>query len=374
MASDLLDVHVVLDVQTPAVPLNLGNMAIFVVSPADPGTGNGSGDGGETETASVDTSNVLEDVILSSYEEISDIGIDLGVEADAIAKGFFAQTGHGKKLYIYGVANSLDASETTKKFDLVSGDDWEFASIIPGIDNDITALSNGIEAIGRKFLVLSGTGFEGEASETIAKLKALGEAPFIDNTRTLMIIGTDKDAQYNIGALVGAIGNKTPGSVTWKFKGLQGSTPLIVSGAVVKQAVDSHVNLYVNKAGKDQTSEGLTLSGDYIDALHADDWIRAELETEVQKLLQDNDKITFDATGIGQIEAVVTTVLRTATENGIILVDSETGMGKFTVTALSRDQMSAADVASRKYNGLSFEYTRAGAIHDVTIHGTIDNI
>lgn len=351
MANDLLDVHVVLDVQTPAISANLGNMAIFIVN-----------------------TNSLEDVVLSSYEEISDLGIDLGKDANAIAKGFFAQTGHGKKLYIYGVANSLDASEITKKFDLVCGDDWEFASIIPGIDNDITALSNGIEAIGRKFLVLSGTGIEGAATDTIAKLNALADAPFIDNTRTLMIIGTDNDAQYNIGALVGAIGNKTPGSVTWKFKGLKGSKPLNVSGSIVKKAVDTHVNLYVNKAGKDQTSEGLTLSGDYIDALHSDDWIRAELETQIQKLLQDNDKITFDATGIGQIEAIVTMVLRNATENGIILIDSETGMGKFTVTTLSRDQMAAADVASRKYNGLSFEYQRAGAIHDVTIHGTIDNI
>lgn len=368
MASDLLDVHVVLDVQTPTVPLNLGNMAIFVVGPADAGIETGGG-----STAS-EGATVLDDVVLTSYEEIGDLGIDLGTEADDIAKGFFAQNGHGKKLFIYGVPNSLDASETTKKFDLVCGDDWEFASIIPGIDNDITALSNGIEALGRKFLVLSGSGFEGDSAETIAKLKTLKDAPFIENTRTLMIIGTDKDAKYNIGALVGAIGNKTPGSVTWKFKGLQGSTPLNVSGAVVKQSDDTHVNLYVTKAGKAQTSEGLTLSGDYIDALHADDWIRAELETEIQKLLQDNDKITFDATGIGQIEAVVTTVLRTATENGIILIDSETGMGKFTVTALSRDQMADADVASRKYNGLSFEYTRAGAIHDVTIHGTIDNI
>lgn len=363
MANDLLDVHVVLDVQTPTIPVNLGNMAIFVVAPTNSSKG-----------TPLDSSDVVEDLVLSSYEEIGDLGINLGKDADAIAKGFFTQTGHGDKLYIYGVANSLDASETTKKFDLVCGDDWEFASIIPGIDNDITALSNGIEAIGRKFLVLSGTGFEGAVADTIAKLDALADAPFIDNTRTLMIIGTDEDAQYNIGALVGAIGNKTPGSVTWKFKGLQGSKPLNVSGSIVKKAVDTHVNLYVTKAGKAQTSEGLTLSGDYIDALHADDWIRAELETQIQKLLQDNDKITFDANGIGQIEAVVTTVLRTATENGIILIDSETGMGKFTVTALSRDQMAAADVASRKYNGLSFEYSRAGAIHDVTIHGTIDNI
>ena len=31
MANDLLDVHVILDVASPAQPVNLGNLAIFIV-------------------------------------------------------------------------------------------------------------------------------------------------------------------------------------------------------------------------------------------------------------------------------------------------------------------------------------------------------
>ncbi len=354
MANDLLDVHVVLDVASPALPVNLGNLAVFIVQ-----TG---------------TNDVITDVEVSSFQEISDRGLSLGAEATAIAKGFFAQDGHGESLFIYGVPNSIDGSETTKKLEMVLSDGWEFGAIVPATQNDIVAMSNAVEEYGRKFLVVSGTGFDKDVASAITALESVATAPFYGNNRTFMIGGTDEQQYYNIGAVVGAVGNKTPGSTTWKFRSMNGSDALKVNGSVVSVATKNDVNLYVMKAGKAQTSEGLTLSGDYIDALLADDWIRAELESQIQDLLQSSDKIPYDATGIAQIEAVVTTVLRTATDNGIILMDPETNGGRFTVTAGSRDQQSAADVAARKYSDISFEYTRAGAIHDVTIHGTVGNV
>lgn len=354
MAEDLLDVHVILDVNSPALPVNLGNLAIFIVQ-----TG---------------TNEIIADTTVSTFQEITDRGLTLGAEATAIAKGFFAQSEHGEELFIYGVPNSSDGSATTAKAELVLGDGWEFAAIVPATENDIVALSNEVESYGRKFLVVSGSGFDTNPADAIKALTAVASAPFYGNSRTFMIGGTDDQQYYNIGAYVGAVGNKLPGSTTWKFKGLTGADALKATGSVVANATKNRVNLYVIKAGKAQTSEGLTLSGDYIDDLHADDWVRAQLESQIQNLLQSTDKLSYDMAGIAQIEAVVTTVLRQATDNGIILVNPETGAGQFTVTAESRDQQTPADVAARKYNGLSFTYTRAGAIHDVTIHGTIGDI
>ncbi len=354
MANDLLDVHVILDVASPAQPVNLGNLAIFIVQ-----TG---------------TNEVIADTTISTFQEITDRGLTLGAEATQIAKGFFAQEAHGQTLFVYGVPNSTDGSATTKKLETALGDGWEFGAIVPSTQNDIVAMSNAIEAYGRKFLVVSGTGFDGAPAGAITALEAVKNAPFYGNARTFMIGGVDAEQSYNIGAFVGAVGNKTPGSATWKFKSLTGSTAIKANGSVVSIATKNHVNLYVVKAGKDQTSEGLTLGGDYIDALLGDDWVRATLETNIQNLLQSVDKLSYDMTGIAQLEAAVTTVLRQATDNGIILVNPETGAGQFTVTAQTRDQQAAADISSRKYNGLSFTYTRAGAIHDVTIHGTIGDI
>ena len=70
MANDLLDVHVILDVASPAQPVNLGNLAIFIVQ-----TG---------------TNQVIADTTVSTFQEITDRGLTLGAEATQIAKGFLA--------------------------------------------------------------------------------------------------------------------------------------------------------------------------------------------------------------------------------------------------------------------------------------------
>ncbi|WP_439646763.1 hypothetical protein [Lacticaseibacillus saniviri] len=60
-----------------------------------------------------------------------------------------------------------------------------------------------------------------------------------------------------------------------------------------------------------------------------------------------------------------------ATANGVILINDKTGAGEYTVTAQSRDNTSAEDIAQRHYSGLSFSYRRSGAIHSVTVRGTV---
>ena len=125
------------------------------------------------------------------------------------------------------------------------------------------------------------------------------------------------------------------------------------------------------RSGINQTSEGTTMGEDFIDALHGDDWIKASIETSLQHLLSSTKKLSFDAAGIATIDAAVTDVLTTATTNGIVLTDPETGAGQFTIKTVSRADTPQEDIASRQYNGLSFSYKRAGAVHSVTVSGEI---
>ena len=106
--------------------------------------------------------------------------------------------------------------------------------------------------------------------------------------------------------------------------------------------------------------------------MHGDDWVKASLETELQKLLSNSKKITFDSAGIAQIDATVTAVLTTATNNGIISENPETKAGEFSVYTASRAESSDEDVAQRNYTGLKFSYTRSGAIHTVKVNGQIN--
>ncbi|MFH7308627.1 DUF3383 family protein [Weissella paramesenteroides] len=358
MVNENLDVQVILDVVNPASPINLGNLAVYVVA----------------DTAN--SENVIPDTKLHSVEDITNLGLSINASTEAIIKLFFAQDNHGETIYLYGIESSVDQSTTKEKVETTLTDGWEFATVVSPSPLDSVVLTNAIESYGRKLAVL---GMDLKLSTAkVSDIESITDAPFYGNERTIVFLANreagDTEKYKGVGALIGALGNSQPGSITWKFKKLKGITATQVNGTVVAKATEIGALMYVSKAGAAQTSEGLSTGLEYIDNLHSDDWVRAEIESSIQNLLQTTDKLPYGAQGIAQLEAAVTTVLRTATENGVILVDPETNSGKFTVTAGSREEQAASDIASRSYKGLSFDYTRAGAIHDVTVHGTIENV
>lgn len=358
MANENLDVQVILDVINPASPINLGNLAVYVVA----------------DTAN--SEEVLPDKQLHSADDIANLGLAVNAATEAMINAYFAQENHGDTVYLYGIQSSVDQSTTKDKVQGTLTDGWEFATMISTTSLDTVVLTNAIESYGRKLAVL---GMDINLSTAkVSDIASITDAPFYGNERTIVFIANREagttEKYKSVGALIGALGNSQPGSITWKFKKLKGITATQVNGTVVAKATEIGAVMYVYKAGTAQTSEGLSTGLEYIDNLHSDDWVRAEIESSIQNLLQTTDKLPYGAQGIAQLEAAVTTVLRTATENGVILVDPETNSGKFTVTAGSREEQVASDIASRSYKGLSFDYTRAGAIHDVTVHGTIANV
>ncbi|WEA53378.1 DUF3383 family protein [Weissella paramesenteroides] len=358
MANENLDVQVILDVINPASPINLGNLAVYVVA----------------DTAN--SEEVLPDTQLHSADDIANLGLAVNAATEAVINAYFAQENHGDTVYLYGIESSVDQSTTKDKVQGTLTDGWEFATMISTTSLDTVVLTNAIESYGRKLAVL---GMDINLSTAkVSDIASITDAPFYGNERTIVFIANREagttEKYKSVGALIGALGNSQPGSITWKFKKLKGITATQVNGTVVAKATEIGAVMYVYKAGTAQTSEGLSTGLEYIDNLHSDDWVRAEIESSIQNLLQTTDKLPYGAQGIAQLEAAVTTVLRTATENGVILIDPETNSGKFTVTAGSREEQAATDIASRSYKGLSFDYTRAGAIHDVTVHGTIENV
>lgn len=365
MSNTLSDITVKLNTETPSTPVNMGNLALFV-----------KGDKQNVEG-------------FNSYEDLQKVygSNDL---VKQVANGYFSQDDHGNKLFVITYTDVATAATA------YYGEGWEFATVIPGVKvvtpsentggdqnkekeavtvdttNDLAdtvALSNFIDSKKERFAIV---GLPATA-ENVAKIadtkKAFGNSP-----RTIFFVsGADQaEAEYGIGGLVGAVGNETVGAFTWKFRKIGGVKPVDLTVTQIQKLHENNAFTYVTKAGLDQTSEGKTLSGEFIDALHGDDWVKASLETELQKLLSNSKKITFDSAGIAQIDATVTAVLTTATNNGIISVNPETNAGEFAVTTASRAQSSEEDIAQRNYTGLKFSYTRSGAIHTVRVNGQIN--
>lgn len=188
-------------------------------------------------------------------------------------------------------------------------------------------------------------------------------------SRTTIIHHKDV-SNYPEAAWVGRTGSAAVGTVTWKFKTLTGITPLPISNTELATVHDAGANAYVTKAGDNVTSEGKTLSGEYIDIIHAKDYVKFNIEHGVQKLLNSAPKVRYDDTGIAQIESVVRTALQRAYNQGIIAADSD-GQPLFGTIFKARAQVDPADRATRKYNGGEFWFELAGAIHETTIRGQI---
>lgn len=173
-------------------------------------------------------------------------------------------------------------------------------------------------------------------------------------------------------ALVGACASLTVGSITWKFKELHDVSPEDLTAGQVTAITAAHCIAYANVHGRAQTTEGTVLSGEYIDEIHGEIWVKNNLEANLESLLQSNPKVPYDATGIAMIQGVVTSTLQTATDQGIVLLN-DNGKGDFTVSATSRSAQSATDLSSRRYAGCTFRYTPSGAVHTVEVNGVVDS-
>ncbi|MFJ7662023.1 DUF3383 family protein [Lysinibacillus sp. NPDC097162] len=297
----------------------------------------------------------------STYKEYLDLdGIKeaLGQESDGykIAKQIFAQGDYRpEKVAIATYSDPITAVTVLENYFY---NDWYFVMLDTGAVTDYKAISDAVESKALKMAA-----HVVDSKEDLAILKA-GK---YDRT---WVIQHNTIAELPHAALIGQVGSRPVGSLTWKFKTLKFVTPQDLTQTQLNDVHTGGAFAYVTKAGIDQTSEGTLVSGEYIDVIHGKDWVKLNIEQQVQYLLSTNPKIPYTDSGIAQIEGAVRTVLEIAGQNGIIGTD-DAGQYLYTITAKSRNEVLASDRAARKYNGLSFSFELAGAIHEAKIHGEI---
>ncbi|MBP2057895.1 hypothetical protein J2Z60_001070 [Lactobacillus colini] len=354
------DIDVLLTIVKPRPLIGLGNILILTQTPTP------SASAGENSTPNKATK--VAGLLMSKTDAESGAVYKEYANADAVEEDYEKDANVAKKAHTYfAQKNASDRvavlSYPAGKLDVALKNfwynNWTFAIFADNIFNDdVTNASNIFEVNKDHFLVLQ--------SKNVADYESI-----VGQDYTIGLVHDTKEAMD--AAFIGAIASKTVGSVTWKFAELEEITPDDLTVSERATIDTAHAISYISINGRGQTTEGWTLSGEYIDNLHGDIWIKSNIEAELQNLLQTNDKISYDATGISLVASVVTRVLQTAWEHGIILTDETTGKGDYTVTTTPRSAQSISDISKRHYAGLSFRYHRAGAIHTVTVNGTIQS-
>ncbi len=180
---------------------------------------------------------------------------------------------------------------------------------------------------------------------------------------------------YPEAALLAEFATYDPGTVTLMFK----QTPAFtaspsLSTAQRAAAFGKKVNLYETYGDSDRWRAGTMGSGQFADVRRDIDWFKATLATNIFTKLSAGAKVPYTNAGIGIVEAEVRGLLDEGIRVGMLRADPDSYDGlPYRVTVLDVGDISATDRANRLLPGtaITFEAKLAGAIHTVTISGTI---
>ncbi|AKG66648.1 DUF3383 family protein [Lactobacillus helveticus] len=353
------DVNVIMTIVRPRPVLGLGNILILnpVVSGADTSVKDGVDENDKAKGILLRKVDSKSGAVYREYRDADAVSIDYSSNQDILrkVKTYFAQKNHSDRVAILDYDTSK-VSDCLKAFWYFN---WTFAiQATSKIDSSATSLSNIFEANKDHFLVLQ--------SNEVSDFSLVNGQNYT--------IGVKHDLSEAMdAALIGAIATLTVGSVTWKFKQLEGITPETLTSNEVYGINDANAIAYEVMNSQGQTSEGKTMSGEYIDTIHGIIWVRANVQDKLESFLQENGKVPYNQNGITQLSGIVIQVLEQAYQQRIIQQNEATGKGDYSVTTSPRSAQSQVDLSNRHYGGLSFTYHAAGAIHTLTVNGEIDS-
>lgn len=381
------DVHVNMTISRPRPVVGLGNLLILhKASGSDnnqPGSGTNSGNtsggtsGGSTNTnGTTPAPNTLAEltdeqkengVIYSKTDAVSGANYREYASANAVetefdrdsdvakkAESYFSQENHSDRVAVltYPEGKLPDALYAFWY------NNWVFAIFAESGLTDAKSVTNIFEANRDHMLFVQ--------TNNLSDL-----APFKGQDFTTGL-SHDLSEAFDAG-FIGSVATLPVGSVTWKFKKVVGITPQNITSNEYDALKKANAIAYINVGGVPETSAGTTMSGEYIDNLHGDIWIKTHISTSLQELLQQNGKIPYNQTGINLISGTVSSVLAEAFTMGIVKEDDTTNKGIYSVSATPRSAQSQLDLSNRHYGGLDFTYARAGAIEDITVDGVIQS-
>ena len=316
----------------------------------------------------------------NAYKEYNTIeAVELDYEAttfvNKFAQTFFAQQGHPQMLAV------VTYQDLTTAYNMFTNKPWYIAILAneavttphPQNDANVLSLSNLIE--GSQYRMMFVQDSYGATDKITDANSLLGK--IAGNTRTVLFVkkanGTETSAELLAATLVGLYGAKTIGSLNWHDLTAPTLTADDWDATSLVFIEQTGTVAFVNKSNNvAQTTSGKTVGGLYIDQVMGIDWVAQNIQSQLQDVLTNNDKVPFSTGGIALLQSVVENVLSKAYTNGIIDVDDASGNPLFSVTALDRADLDATDIANRTYKGLSYEYTPAGAIDTVNVYGEIE--
>ena len=200
---------------------------------------------------------------------------------------------------------------------------------------------------------------DGSADGNVAQ--RLAEAGYY---RTALIYSTD-DGYANAGQ--SAILSRDPGSYTANYKELAVIKAETITAQERANLIEQNCQVQRTVAGLKRTVDsGMVASGEWLDNIHSIDWLTARISENIFAILATQPKLPFTNAGGA--------VLGTELERNLVVASSAPFNfinPDFTIFVPNVDNISAVDKANRKFEGITFTANIQGAIHALTIRGTL---
>ncbi len=186
------------------------------------------------------------------------------------------------------------------------------------------------------------------------------------HARTFGLFSYKRTLSYAAAGWMGNMFPFDPGSSTWKFKTIQGLAVDAMSSGKISAVLAKNASVYTSVAGVSITQDGKTASGDWIDTTQFIDWQTIDIKIRVFTILVNNRKIPFTDLGVDQVKAEILSSLAAGVKAGGLAASPAPD-----VQAPLVKDVSTSDKAARNLPNVTFTARLAGAIHSVSINGTL---
>lgn len=246
---------------------------------------------------------------------------------------------------------------------------WILASTAP---EDILAAAKWTEAH-RKLLGIQSADTEiidaGNTSDIFTQLQTL------NYFRTYGFYHANAETENLAAAIMARCFSINPGGETWALKPLAGISTDGLTETQYNTIVKKGGNTFERFRNRAVTQNGKVFGDEWIDVIRFRDWLAEEITVNVFNCLVNNDKVPYTDAGIALIENQIIAALKLGQARGGIAPDEYDEDGNrnqgWTVTVPRAASISANQKASRKLDDVKFTARLAGAIHQITIRGSL---
>jgi hypothetical protein len=241
--------------------------------------------------------------------------------------------------------------------------DWYALVITSRLKQDVLDAAAWVEARIKLFGTASS---DTEIYNVLSTTDIAAELFALNYARTFLMFHDDAATLYPEAAWFGKQLPTPPGSSTWAFKSLAGVPTVDLTETQRTNILAKNANTYELRAGVAITKNGQVAEGEFIDIIRGVDWLDARMTERIYSRLVNSPKIPFTDPGVAIIEAEIRAQLDAGIAQGLIALDPA-----YTVTVPLVKDVPFNDRANRNLPDIKFRANLQGAIHAITVFGTV---